>query len=171
MEYVVLVDEHDNEVGTMEKLLAHQQGLLHRAISVFIFNTNRQLLLQRRALGKYHSAGLWTNTCCSHPKPGEDAGDASSRRLFEEMGIVADIQTEFTFLYRTTFENGLIEHELDHVFSGTSNDIPQPDPDEVMEWKYLSMEAIIKEIETHPEQFSYWFKLIVKEHRFKTMFN
>jgi isopentenyl-diphosphate delta-isomerase len=170
MEYVVLVDEHDNEVGTMEKLLAHQQGILHRAISVFIFNDNRELLLQRRALGKYHSGGLWTNTCCSHPKPGEDAGDAASRRLFEEMGIVADIQTEFTFLYRTTFENGLTEHELDHVFSGTSNDIPQPDPDEVMEWKYLSIDAIIKEIEAHPEQFSYWFKLIVKEHRFKTLF-
>lgn len=171
MEYVVLVDEHDNQVGTMEKLLAHQQGLLHRAISVFIFNDSRQLLLQRRALGKYHSGGLWTNTCCSHPKPGEDAGDAASRRLFEEMGIVADIQSEFTFLYRTTFENGLTEHELDHVFSGTSNDVPQPDTDEVMDWKYLSMDTIIKEIEEHPEQFSYWFKLIVKEHRFKTMFS
>lgn len=171
MEYVVLVDEHDNQVGTMEKLLAHQQGLLHRAISVFIFNDSRQLLLQRRALGKYHSGGLWTNTCCSHPKPGEDVGDAASRRLFEEMGIVADIQSEFTFLYRTTFENGLTEHELDHVFSGTTNDVPQPDTDEVMDWKYLSMDAIIKEIEEHPEQFSYWFKLIVKEHRFKAMFS
>ena len=127
---VQLVDTQDNPNGSMEKLEAHEKGLLHRALSVLIINTNKEILLQRRALGKYHSPGLWTNTCCSHPYPGENPTEAANRRLKEEMGMVADLEFAFKFQYKCDFDNGLIEHELDHVFMGKTDDIPHLNTDE-----------------------------------------
>src|SRR5579872_394906 len=134
-EYVVLVDEQDRELGTMEKMQAHREGKLHRAVSVFIFDPEKKLLLQKRADGKYHSAGLWTNTCCSHPHLHESPEAAAVRRLQEEMGITCKLRHAFNFTYTATFENNLSEHEFDHVFFGESSEIPKPDPEEVAEWK------------------------------------
>ncbi|MDG2505941.1 MAG: isopentenyl-diphosphate Delta-isomerase, partial [Crocinitomicaceae bacterium] len=129
---VQLVDTQDNPNGSMEKLEAHEKGLLHRALSVLIINTKKEILLQRRALGKYHSPGLWTNTCCSHPYPGENPTEAANRRLKEEMGMVADLEFAFKFQYKCDFDNGLIEHELDHVFIGETDDTPHLNTDEAM---------------------------------------
>jgi len=159
-DFVILVDENDNETGRMEKLEAHQKALLHRAISVFIFNSKGEWLLQRRALDKYHSNGLWTNTTCSHPFPEETSSDAAKRRLNEEMGINAELLEIFWFLYKEPLNNGLTEHELDHVFVGFSNEIPKINKDEVVDWKYLSFESIKSEIQTNPEIYTVWFKLI-----------
>jgi isopentenyl-diphosphate Delta-isomerase len=159
-EYVVLVDEQDKELGTMEKLQAHREGKLHRAISVFIFNSEKKLLLQKRADGKYHSAGLWTNTCCSHPRPEESPEDAATRRLQEEMGMTCKLNHVFSFTYSAAFDNNLSEYEFDHVFFGISDDAPKPHPDEVSEWKYKGMDEIEKHLKENPEQFSAWFKLI-----------
>lgn len=161
IEYVSLVDEEDNEIGVMEKLQAHEQGLLHRAISVFIFNDQNQLLLQQRAAGKYHSPKLWTNTCCSHPRPGEDLMDAANRRLMEEMNMKCRLRYQFSFTYKAELDQGLTEHELDHIFFGESNVLPSPEPSEVMGWKYLSLSEIEKEIENKPEQYTSWFKLML----------
>src|SRR5690606_3613335 len=133
-DYVILVDENDNETGTMQKMEAHQKALLHRAISVFICNSNGEWLLQKRALQKYHSNGLWTNTSCSHPFPGESNLDAANRRLFEEMGIKAGLTEIFTFIYKEQLDNELTEHELDHVFFGISDVEPEINPDEVDDW-------------------------------------
>ncbi|QNK64493.1 isopentenyl-diphosphate Delta-isomerase [Pedobacter sp. PAMC26386] len=163
IEYVSLVDENDNETGIMEKLAAHEQALLHRAISVFIFNDKNQLLLQKRAAGKYHSPLLWTNTCCSHPRPGEILIEAAHRRLKEEMNVACDLSFEFSFVYKAEFENGLTEHEFDHIFFGQSNQIPTPEPQEVSDWKYLDLEAIETEIALQPGQYSAWFKLMLPE--------
>jgi isopentenyl-diphosphate delta-isomerase len=157
-EFVVLVDKKDNEIGTMEKIEAHQKGILHRAISVFIFNELGHLLLQRRALGKYHSPGLWTNTCCSHPHPGEPASDAAHRRLFEEMGLKSELNPAFKFTYKADFNNGLTEYELDHVFFGNSNESPIINKTEVVEWRYESLANIRREIQSAPHYFTYWFK-------------
>ena len=159
-EYVVLVDEHDKELGTMEKLQAHREGKLHRAISVFIFNSQKKLLLQKRTTNKYHSAGLWTNTCCSHPYPNETPGNAATRRLQEEMGLVCKLHHVFSFTYSAKFENNLSEHEFDHVFFGTSDTVPKPNPEEVSEWKYADMQEIETQLKQNPEQFTVWFKLI-----------
>ena len=163
MDYVVLVDENDRETGIMEKLQAHIEGRLHRAISVFLFNTKGALLLQRRALGKYHSAGLWTNTCCSHPKPGEATSAAAVRRLKEEMGIECSISEVHQFVYKAGFENGLTEYEFDHVFTGVTDQIPAPDPEEVMEWKYISKEALLQDMERNPEDYTAWFRICMRE--------
>ncbi|KIO75033.1 isopentenyl-diphosphate delta-isomerase [Pedobacter lusitanus] len=160
-EYVSLVDRQDNETGIMEKMAAHQQGLLHRALSVFIFNDRKEFLLQRRAAAKYHSPLLWTNACCSHPRPGEVLIDAANRRLMEEMNMTSDLSHQFSFIYKAEFENGLTEHELDHVFFGRANLSPVPDPDEVSDWKYLSLAAVEKDIALHPDQYTAWFKLIL----------
>ena len=160
IEYVVLVDEQDKEVGVMEKLQAHVDAKLHRAISVFVFNSEKQLLLQKRATGKYHSAGLWTNTCCSHPRPGESVSDAAKRRLQEEMGIQCDVQYVFSFTYQAKLEQNISEHEFDHVFLGFSNDVPQPDVKEVGEYKYMSLEEIEVQLAQNPKQFTAWFLLI-----------
>lgn len=165
MEQVILVDEHDVPVGTMEKLQAHQEGKLHRAISVFIFNTRGELLLQQRAAPKYHSANLWTNTCCSHPRPGEDTSDAAVRRLREEMGIACGLEEQFHFIYHARLDHALTEYELDHVFTGVSDATPQPDNSEVADWKYMPLPDIDKQIETHPEIFTEWFKICVKDWR------
>lgn len=164
MEYVILVDERDRALGLMEKLEAHRQGVLHRAISVLIFNDRQELLLQRRALGKYHSPGLWTNSCCSHPRDGEATLEAGTRRLKEEMGISASLEPLFHFTYRAEFDNGLIEHELDHVLVGRSNQLPQLNHEEAIDFEYLSLEAIRKEIASKPEQFTPWFRILMVEH-------
>ncbi len=161
-ERVILVDERDQPLGTMEKMEAHRQGLLHRAISVFIFNREGRLLLQQRALHKYHSGGLWTNTCCSHPSPGEETSAAAHRRLREEMGLETPLHFAFTFLYHAPFDNGLVEHELDHVFIGRTDQIPTVNPEEVADYRWVSMAEIEREIQADPEAYTAWFKLIYK---------
>ncbi len=158
---VILVDENDAWTGTMQKLEAHKKGALHRAFSVFIFNTKGELLLQRRALGKYHSGGLWTNTCCSHPRPGEETGKAAAGRLMYEMGITAPLEYLFTFMYRSPYENGLTEHEVDHVFMGITDSLPRVHPEEVAEYKYMPPEEIKKDMEEHPGNYSSWFRIII----------
>lgn len=165
MEHVVLVDENDREVGTMEKMEAHKKGVLHRAFSVLLFNKKGELLLQKRALGKYHSAGLWTNTCCSHPLPGECIKEAAKRRLREEMGI--DLQPEFSykFIYKTPLEKGLTEYEYDHVFTAIYDGAPAINKDEVAEWTFISLPELKKKIATEPERYTYWFRLIVGHNR------
>lgn len=159
-DYLILVDENDIAWGKLEKDLVHEKGILHRAFSVFIFNSESEMLLQQRADGKYHSAGLWTNTCCSHPRYGEELADAVERRLWEEMKIKCDAQYAFSFLYNETLENGLIENEFDHVFIGNSDAIPFPDPEEVKNWKYESIENIKDLLTTSPEIFTVWFRII-----------
>lgn len=156
---VILVDEQDNELGTMPKLAAHQPPVLHRAFSVFIFNDKQEMLLQQRAAGKYHSAGLWTNACCSHPIPGEETINAAKRRLKEEMGFETAIEKAFSFVYQADFDNGLGEYEYDHVFAGVYDGAIQPDPEEVSDYRFLSMEAIEQLLETDPDQFTVWFQL------------
>lgn len=163
IEEVILVDKNDVALGTMEKLEAHQKGILHRAFSVFIFNSQNQLLLQRRALNKYHSAGLWTNTCCSHPRPGETNLEAAKRRLNEEMGILTDIAFKTTFIYKTEFDNGLTEHELDHVFVGTYNANPKINTEEVCEFIWLSINEVKEKIKTKPADFTSWFKIAIEK--------
>jgi isopentenyl-diphosphate delta-isomerase len=162
MEQVILVNENDKEVGSMEKMAAHKAGLLHRAFSVLIFNSRGDLLLQKRADGKYHSAGLWTNTCCSHPRPGETVAEAAQKRLMYEMGI--DVQPEFAFkfIYRVKFDAGLTEHELDYVLFGQFDGAPAVNPKEVSEWRYVDLRLAQKDIAAHPEVYSYWFKLIIQ---------
>ncbi len=155
-ERVVLVNEQDDVLGTMEKLEAHRKGLLHRAFSVFLFDDEGRLLLQQRAATKYHSALLWTNTCCSHPRPGESLETAAKRRLKEEMGIDAEIRHRFSFIYNATFDNGLQEHELDHVFFGRVNGPPSPDPDEVNAWRFVEMGELQKDMERTPEEYTAW---------------
>ncbi|ACT93255.1 isopentenyl-diphosphate Delta-isomerase [Dyadobacter fermentans] len=156
---VVLVTENDEAIGLMPKLEAHEKGVLHRAFSVFIFNSNSEMLLQRRAFGKYHSEGLWSNTCCSHPLPGEAVHDGAVRRLREEMGIHADLEFLYTFQYRADLENGLTENELDHVFYGVSDAVPAIDPAEASEYKYLTMDEIQADIAQNPHSYTEWFKI------------
>lgn len=159
---VILVDANDQAIGTMEKMEAHRKALLHRAISVFIFNEKGEWLLQQRTHEKYHSKGLWTNTSCSHPSPGEDSLAAANRRLCEEMGMKAELKEIFSFTYQQELENGLTEHEFDHVFVGHSDDIPQLNPDEVMDYKYMSTSDLLSDVAKHPKQYTAWFKLIYK---------
>jgi len=166
MTEVILVDADDREIGSMEKLAAHQQGILHRAISLFIFNPEGELLLQKRAAGKYHSAGLWSNTCCSHPAPGEKTIDAARRRLKEEMGISLEPEFSHSFIYRAEFENGLTEYELDHVFTGIYSDVPVPDPEEAEDWKFISLTELNSDIAKNPERYSVWLKIILRDSRF-----
>lgn len=160
-EQVILVDTYDNPIGTMGKLEVHEKGILHRAFSVFIFNNRNELLLQRRALSKYHSAGLWTNTCCSHPRPNEDTMSAANRRLIEEMGMVADLKHKASFIYKTPFDNDLTEHEFDHVFVGYSNTDPIINKEEVDSFKWVLLEKVKSEIKTNPDHFTSWFKIAI----------
>ncbi|MSR06113.1 MAG: isopentenyl-diphosphate Delta-isomerase [Gemmatimonadetes bacterium] len=157
-EQVVLVDEGDREIGTSGKLEAHRAGRLHRAFSVFVFDMRGNLLLQRRADGKYHSAGLWSNTCCGHPRPGEDTLAAAHRRLAEEMGFDCPLTHRFAFTYRADLDQGLVEHELDHVFDGRYADPPEPDPAEVDEWRRAPVPALLKDLELNPQRYSAWLK-------------
>lgn len=159
MTQVILVNEQDEPIGVMEKMQAHQAAALHRAFSVFIFNSRGEMLLQKRAVQKYHSGGLWTNTCCSHPLPGEDTKEAALRRLKEEMGFETELTHAFTFTYKTEFENGLAEHEIDHVYTGIYDDAIFPDKNEVSDFSYESMEAIKKMIHLAPQVYTSWFKI------------
>ncbi len=163
MEQVILVNGNDEPVGVEEKLKVHESALLHRAFSVFIFNRQGELMLQQRALHKYHSPGLWTNTCCSHPRPGEETLAAAHRRLKEEMGFDCELHWKLSFIYRATFDNGLTEHEFDHVFFGTYNHAPVIDLAEVATWKWMNMEVLEAEIQKNPHLFTVWFKIALKE--------
>lgn len=159
MSQVILVNEADEPKGSMDKMQAHEQGLLHRAFSVFIFNNDGYMLLQQRAFGKYHSGGLWTNACCSHPLPQEDTMVAARRRLVEEMGFTTDLEKAFSFIYKTEFDNGLIEHEVDHVFTGVYEGEISAHPDEVNNYAYHSMQHIRQSIESEPHLYTSWFKI------------
>ena len=161
MEEVVLVDEFDNTIGTMEKMEAHRSGKLHRAFSVILFNSEGEMLLQKRSKKKYHSGGLWTNACCSHPAPGESMEAAARRRLMEEMGI--DVQPKFSykFIYRTNLDQNLIEHELDHVFVGLYNGTPTINKEEVEDWKFVSVSWLKNDVLKNPQEYTYWFRMIV----------
>ncbi|MBA2249337.1 MAG: isopentenyl-diphosphate Delta-isomerase [Chitinophagaceae bacterium] len=156
---VILVDENDTPAGTMEKMEAHQKGVLHRALSIFIFNSKGEMLLHQRALDKYHSGGLWTNTCCSHPLPGEENKSAAIRRLKEEMGFETAINEVFTFIYKTSVGNGLTEHEFDHVFTGVYDGEIKADKNEVMDFSYRTMAAIETLLQTQPTSFTEWFRI------------
>jgi len=159
MEEVLLVNEQDKVIGVMEKLEAHRKGLLHRALSVFIFNSSQELLLQKRAINKYHSAGLWTNTCCSHPRPEEEIISAAHRRLWEEMAIKCKLIPAFTFTYKASFDNGLIEYEYDHIFIGKTDNKPQLNKEEAEAWKYMTFDNIKKDTILNPTCYTEWFKL------------
>lgn len=158
-EYVVLVDDHDNKVGLMEKMEAHINPTLHRAFSIFIFNSRNEMLLQQRALSKYHTPGLWTNTCCSHPRDGESLHDATKRRLQEEMGMQCELKEAFSFIYKADVMQGLVEHEFDHVFIGTTDDLPIINKDEVESYRYDTVENIKEDIERNPQNYTAWFKI------------
>jgi isopentenyl-diphosphate delta-isomerase len=162
IEEVILVDENDNAIGRMEKMEAHEKGALHRAFSVFIFNAKGEMLLQRRAAHKYHSGSLYTNACCSHPRPGESTSDAAARRLKEEMGLVATLEFKTKFRYKSLFENNLSEHEIDHVFVGTTSRDPVIDPGEVMSYKWMGVDEIKNEIKMAPESFTTWFRIAME---------
>lgn len=163
-ELVVLVNEKDEKVGLMPKLEAHEKGLLHRAFSVFVFNDKGQVLLQQRALHKYHTPGKWANTCCSHQRDGESTLDAGKRRLEEEMGFVTDLEFRKSFIYKASFDNGLTEHEFDHVMVGKYNEDPIINPEEVADYKWISIPDLQVDIELHPEKYTAWFKIIMSEH-------
>ena len=154
-----MVNEHDEQRGVMEKMEVHEKGLLHRAFSIFIFNARGEMLLQQRAMNKYHSGGLWTNCCCSHPQPGEDVHAAALRRLQEEMGFTADVKKIFDFVYRAEFDNGLTEHEFDHVFAGEYDGAIMLNPNEAMDYSYLPFEDLKNSLEEQPEKFTAWFRL------------
>ncbi len=162
-EQVILVDEQDNPIGLMEKIEAHEKALLHRAFSVFIFNDKKELMLQQRAADKYHSPLLWTNTCCSHQRDGETNLEAGKRRLQEEMGFVCELKEVFSFIYKAPFDNGLTEHELDHVMIGYFNDKPIINKEEVESYKWMTLDDVKNDITNHPEIYTEWFKIIFKE--------
>jgi isopentenyl-diphosphate delta-isomerase len=159
-EEVILVDVNDTPVGTMPKMEAHEKAILHRAFSVFILNKEGQLMLQQRALHKYHSPGLWTNTCCSHQRMGETNLEAGARRLQEEMGFETPLEELFSFIYKAPFDNGLTEHELDHVLLGHHNAVPEINTEEVASWKWMDLDQVAKEIITMPDHYTVWFKII-----------
>lgn len=164
MEQVILVDSQDREIGVEEKMAAHINGQLHRAISVFIYNSSGEILMQQRAHSKYHSGGLWTNTCCSHPKPGESSLDAANRRLEEEMGMNAELNHLFSFTYHAELDKGLIEHEFDHVFVGQSDEKPTLNPEEAESYTYMSPLKIQADIEQNPSKYTEWFKIIFNQY-------
>lgn len=163
LERVILVNERDEEIGTEAKLAAHRSGVLHRAFSVFVTNGRGEMLLQRRAAGKYHSAGLWSNACCGHPRQGEGVGEAAARRLGEEMGFRCALRPAYSFVYRAELGEGLVEHELDHVFLGAFDGTPEPDAGEVSEWRWVAPDALRTEMARAPETFTPWFRMAVPE--------
>ena len=159
-ENVILVNEKDEPIGLMPKMEAHEKAVLHRAFSVFVLNSKNEIMLQQRAHHKYHSPLLWTNTCCSHQREGETNIQAGSRRLFEEMGFKTDLKELFHFIYKAPFDNGLTEHELDHVMIGYYNDAPNINAEEVEDWKWMPIEAVKTDIQNHPDLYTIWFKII-----------
>ncbi|NVO21605.1 MAG: isopentenyl-diphosphate Delta-isomerase [Bacteroidetes bacterium] len=162
-EKVVLVDENDHTIGEMEKMAAHRSGALHRAVSILVFNNRNELMLQQRALSKYHSPGLWTNTCCSHPHPGEPTPQAAHRRLKEEMGFECQLNKVFDFTYKAEFENGLTEHEFDHVYVGYYDRDPVLNPDEAEAFKWMSVRSILQDMRAQQEKYTVWFHLIMQK--------
>ena len=165
MEQVILVDEQDQPIGLMEKQAAHLEPHLHRAFSVFVFNSKGELLLQQRAFSKYHSPGLWTNTCCSHPREGETVMEAATRRLKEEMGMKCELKEVYTFIYKAPVGQGLTEHEFDHVLIGQTDQTPCINTDEVASWKYTYLDDLEKDIQLQPELYTEWFKITFEEMR------
>jgi isopentenyl-diphosphate delta-isomerase len=163
-EKVILVNEKDEPIGLMPKMEAHEKGLLHRAFSVFVFNNKNELMLQQRALSKYHSPGLWTNTCCSHHRKGESNIEAGKRRLQEEMGFTTDLKNTMAFIYKAPFDNGLTEHEFDHILVGNFSDVPDLNPQEVSAWKWMKLEEVQKDMKNHPECYTEWFKIIFEKY-------
>lgn len=155
---VILVDEYDDVIGQMDKLVAHKLGQLHRAFSIFVFNSNKQLLMQQRASHKYHGANLWTNTCCSHPQLGERVEESAMERLNFEMGMQCNLHFSHAFIYHAKVENELIEHEYDHVFIGYSDSNPIINSDEVQDYKWIDLDLLQEDIQLHPTQYTYWFK-------------
>ena len=168
-ERVVLVDVHDKPVGTAGKLEAHRSGRLHRAFSVFLTDSRGRWLLQRRASRKYHSGGLWSNACCSHPRPGEGVQEAATRRLQEEMGVASDLSRLFSFVYRAELNDGLIEHELDHVLLGRCDQDPDPDPREVEAWRWISPHELGRELRDRPDRYTSWFRIAVARPELRRM--
>lgn len=162
-EQVVLVNENDEQIGLMPKLEAHEKAILHRAFSVFVLNDKNEIMLQQRAHQKYHSPLLWTNTCCSHQREGETNIQAGDRRLFEEMGFRTELKELFHFIYKAPFDNGLTEHELDHVMIGYFNENPTINPDEVEDWKWMKIEDVKDDMIAHPDIYTVWFKIIFDE--------
>lgn len=162
-EQVILVNENNEQIGLMPKMEAHEKAVLHRAFSVFVFNDKNELMLQQRALDKYHSPGLWTNTCCSHQRDGETNIEAGKRRLQEEMGFVTELEESISFIYKAPFDNGLTEHEYDHVLLGKFNDEPIINPEEVADWKWMPLQDVKNDIDKHPEDYTAWFKIIFQK--------
>ena len=163
IEKVLLVNPQDEVIGTMEKMEAHEKALLHRAFSVFVLNKNGEIMMQKRAAHKYHSPMLWTNTCCSHQREGESNIAAGKRRLQEEMGFQVDLKELFSFIYTAPFDNGLTEHELDHVMIGYYQDAPIINTEEVDSWKWMSLEAVVVDLEKNPSDYTAWFTIIFKK--------
>jgi len=161
--HVVLVDQNDHDLGIMEKMQAHKAGLLHRAFSVVIFNSKKEMLLQQRAADKYHSARLWTNACCSHPQKGEDIRASATRRLYFEMGLRCELTPAFQFTYFAQLDHDLIEHEYDHVFTGLTDEPPRPNPQEVQNYMWMSLELLQEKLNTEPENFTQWFHLLFEK--------
>ena len=160
----MLVDENDNEIGTEEKIKAHQDGgKLHRAFSIFVFNNKKEIMLQKRAASKYHFGGLWTNTCCSHPRTDEPIEETARKKLMQEMGFKTELRELFTFIYKATSENGLTEHELDHVLVGKFDGEPEPNPEEADEWKWISLEELERDVRENPDNYTPWFKIALEK--------
>ena len=168
LEEVILVDADGAQIGTGPKLPVHRAGTLHRAFSVFVFNQAGEVLLQRRAEGKYHTAGLWSNTCCGHPRPGEETAAAAERRLGEEMGFHCELTPLFDFVYRVELHPGLWEHEFDHVFVGRYDGDPIPDPSEVGDWRWVAMRDLRREVRERPEEFTPWFRIVLENDEFRS---
>lgn len=162
-EQVILVNENDEQIGLMPKMEAHEKALLHRAFSVFVFNDKNELMLQQRAAHKYHSPKLWTNTCCSHQRAGESNVEAGKRRLQEEMGFVTELEESISFIYKAPFDNGLTEHEYDHILIGKYQNAPNINPEEVLDWKWMSLEAVKSDMSLKPELYTEWFKIIFEK--------
>ena len=163
-EKVVLVDKDDNQIGLMPKMEAHLKGKLHRAFSIIIFNSERKILIQKRASTKYHTPNLWSNTCCSHQREDEDNIDAGKRRLNEEMGFVTNLYNFSSFIYRVEFTNGLIEHENDHIMLGVFDGVPKPNPNEVDEWKWIDIDILVKDMKINSDQYTAWFMIIMNNY-------
>jgi isopentenyl-diphosphate delta-isomerase len=170
-EQLILVDAQDRELGVKEKMEAHVEGALHRAFSVFVFDSEKRLLLQKRARTKYHSGGLWSNTACGHPRPGETTLAAARRRLHEEMGFDCELREAFEFLYRAELDGALIEHEYDHVLVGTHEGNPAPDPSEVEDWRWVTMDELRRRLSDEPQSYSYWLKVVIEGDHWRAFFD